>query len=105
MFRISRAVGSSRALYGDAHGTPKRGQKVLAITAADDENVHAGEQIAGRSSLVETGADDRRQPSRVGVSDLGQRLELVLHGAAGRSEARPGPSTEACARCATENAS
>jgi hypothetical protein len=67
-----------------SHGMSARGQKGIGHAAADDERVDFCEQAAEQVELGRYlgSADDRGERTDGGLQYVGERLELVLHGAA-----------------------
>src|SRR6516162_2474220 len=68
-----------------AHGMSARGQKGIGHAAADDESVDFCEQAAEQVELGRHlgSADDRRERTDRCLQHFRERLELILHGAAG----------------------
>src|SRR5262249_47037606 len=62
-----------------------RGEKGIRHAAADDEDIHLGEQVAEQVELSRYlgSADDRGERTDGAVQHFRERLELILHGAAG----------------------
>ena len=62
-----------------------RGEKGVGHAAADDEDVHVGEQVAEQVELGRYlgSADDRRERTHRRVQHVCERFELMLHAAAG----------------------
>src|SRR5262249_62140664 len=84
------------------------GQERVRHSAPNNEDIHPGQKIAEQAQLGGDlgAAHDRRERTTRRLQHCGQRLEFGLHGTASiLGSLWPSPSTEACARCATEKAS